>query len=91
MNIEKLIPIWIEDDRDSYIKEVILDQINFLGMHGQYIHFKFKVDKEVSRGDVIKFKDSFLRCVAKETWKVWSEEVTEYIPERYLLEVWEKQ
>ena len=91
MNIEELIPKWISQDRDSYIENKVLDQVDYLGVNSQWIYFKFKVDKEVSERDVIKCGETFLINVTKDVWEIWSNDFSKFVPKKYLLEVWEKQ
>ena len=91
MNIEELIPKWIEQDRDAYIKNKVLNQVDYLGVNGRWIYFKFKVDKEVFERDVIKCGETFLINITKDVWELWSDVPNAFVPKKYLLEVWKKQ
>ena len=91
MNIEELIPKWIEQDRDVYIKNKVLNQVDYLGVNGRWIYFKFKVDKEVFERDVIKCGETFLINITKDVWELWSDVPNAFVPKKYLLEVWKKQ
>ena len=91
MNIEELIPKWIGQGRDAYIESKVLDQVDYIGVNGQWIYFKFKVDKEVFESDVIRCGETFLINITKDVWELWSDDPNVSVPKKYLLEVWEKQ
>ena len=91
MNIEELIPKWIGQGRDAYIESKVLDQVDYIGVNGQWIYFKFKVDKEVFESDVIRCGETFLINITKDVWELWSDVPNAFVPKKYLLEVWKKQ
>lgn len=93
MDIERLIPPWIENDiRDDYIKNIVLEQLDFIGLDRQLIYFKFKVDGSVKKLDTIKHKDVFLINIDKNVWQLLANHAYRYdfLPKKYLLETWEK-
>lgn len=53
MNIEKLIPDYY--DRDVYIKELL--DVEYIGLTGEHITFKFKTDKEVKLHSILVNED----------------------------------
>ena len=90
MDIEKLIPKEVTN-RDEYIKNILFDKIDYLGIDKTTIVFKFKTDKLVS-SDRINFieLDGFeLHNFGGEyEWTIVSDDIKVFLPKEYLLKEW---
>ena len=90
MNIEQLIPKDVTN-RDEYIKNILFNKINYLGVDQTIIIFKFKTDKPVYL-DKINFieSDGFkLHNFGGEYERaVVSDDVRTFLPKEYFLKEW---
>ena len=90
MNIEELIPKEVTN-RDEYIKNVLFDKIDYLGIYKTTIVFKFKTDKLVN-SDRINFieVDGFelYNFGGEYEWTIVSNDINVFLPKEYLLKEW---
>lgn len=90
MNIEELIPKGITY-RDKYIKNMLFDKINYLGIDQTKIIFKFKTDKPVflDKINFIEVDGVQLHNFGSEyEWIIVSDDVRTFLPKEYLLKEW---
>lgn len=90
MDIEELIPKEVTN-RDEYIKNVLFDKINYLGVDKTTIVFKFKTDKPVQLDKInfIKANGFELHNFGGEyKWTIVSNETNTFLPKEYLLKEW---
>ncbi len=89
MNIEELIPKSVSN-RDEYIKNIVLDKINFLGIDCINIVFRFKIDKPLHKAY------NFIECDDKQlfnlegglNWILVTDDKSEFLPRECLLKEW---
>ena len=90
MNIEQLIPKDVTN-RDKYIKNILFNKINYLGVDETIIIFKFKTDKPVYL-DKINFIESegfeLHNFGGEYEWTLVSDDVRIFLPKEYLLKEW---
>ena len=91
MNIEELIPKETVD-RDAFIRNIILPDkdINHLGLNFTDIIFKFKTNIPIEYPtEFIKYKETELVTNNRgDTWRVYINDPTVFLPKEYLLEEW---
>ena len=90
MDIEELIPKEVTN-RDEYIKNVLFDKINYLGVDETTIVFKFKTDKPVQLDKInfIKVDGFELHTFGDEhKWTIVSDDISVFLPKEYLLKEW---
>ena len=90
MNIEQLIPKEVTN-RDEYIKNILFDKINYLGVDKTKIIFKFKTDKPVylDKINFIEAEGFELHNFGGEyEWTIVSDDARTFLPKEYLLKEW---